>query len=295
MELRRFLTILTVFVVIILTAMAWLFPENEDYHVDNPSWNGLEDMNSIMLGSPLGSLSDLPVLPHDSTLILIPYLDFSSSELNEINSFVAQGGTLVLADDYGHGNQVLEYLGLRTRFSGFSLIDPWLYYGNHWFPRITHVIPSLITSNIEGLLFNHATGLIDVDTSDVLALSSVFSFIDLNINGHLDDGEPSGQQPVISLHNHGSGKIILISDPSIFINSMLNFEDNLTFVENIATITPSGLFIDQSHLPKSNLNQTKNWLATIRYYISTPLGAISLVILALAITLMPIWHRRRQY
>ena len=295
MELRRFITIITVSVVFILTIMVWLFPANEDYRIDNPSWNGFEDMKLIALGSPLGSLSDLPDLPYDSTLILIPYLDFTINELNEIKSFVIRGGTLVLADDYGHGNQVLEYLGLSVRFSGYSLIDPWVYYSNHWFPRITHIIPNYVTTDIENLLFNHATCLINVETSDVLALSSVFSFIDMNSNEYLDDGEPSGSQPVVSLHNLGSGRIVLISDPSIFINSMLNFEDNLAFVENIAAITPSELLIDQSHLPKSNLSQTKNWLATIRYYFSTPLGAISLVILVLAITLMPIWHRRRQY
>ena len=111
----------------------------------------------------------------------------------------------------------------------------------------------------------------------------------------MDDGEPSGSYAVISHHDLGNGRIVLISDPSIFINSMLNFADNLAFVENIAAATTSELIIDQSHLPMSNLSQTKNWLATIRYSFSTPLGAISLVILVLAITLMPIWHRRRQY
>ena len=295
MELRRFLTILTVSVVFILTIMVWLFPENEDYRVDNPSWNGFEDMKSIALGSPLGSLSDLPDLPHDSTLILIPYLDFTINELNQINSFVIRGGTLVLADDYGHGNQVLEYLGLSVRFSGYSLIDPWVCYSNHWFPRITHIIPSYVTTDIESLLFNHATCLINVETSDVLALSSVFSFIDSNGNEYLDDDESSGSHAVISLHDLGNGRIVLISDPSIFLNSMLNFADNLAFVENIAAATTSELMIDQSHLPMSNLSQTKNWLTTIRYSFSTPLGAISLVILVLAITLMPIWHRRRRY
>ena len=82
MDLRRFLTILTVFMVIILTVMVWLFPENEDYRVDNPSWNGFEDMKSIALASPLRSLSDLSALPHDSTLILIPCLDFTINELS---------------------------------------------------------------------------------------------------------------------------------------------------------------------------------------------------------------------
>ena len=123
----------------------------------------------------------------------------------------------------------------------------------------------------------------------------MFSFIDSNGNEYLDDDEPNGPHAVVSLHNLGNGQVVLISDPSIFLNSMLNFSDNLGFVENITAATTSELMIDQSHLPMSNLSHTKNWLATIRDSFTTPLGAVSLVILTLTITLMPIWHRRRQY
>ena len=295
MELRRFLVILTISVVTILAVVVWLFPPNEDFDADNPFWNGTKDTSSIMLASPLESLSDLPLFPGGSTLILIPYLGFAPTELEDIHSFVTLGGTLVLADDYGHGNQVLEYLGLQVRFSGHSLLDPWVCHVNHWFPKIPHITASSITANIESLVLNHATCLIDVETSDVLALSSVFSFLDLNDNESWDEVEPGGPLPVISHHNLGSGKIILISDPSIFINTMSQFENNLTFIQNIAAVTASEVFIDQSHLPTSNLRPTKNLLAAIRDSLTTPVGAVTLVIVALSITLVPIWYRRRQY
>ena len=295
MELRRFLMILTIALVIILAIIVWFFPSNEDFRVENPFWNGTKDINASYPASPLASLSGLPSSPQGSTLILIPYLDFTPAELEELNSFVTLGGTLVLADDYGFGNQVLEYLGLRARFSGQVLLDPLFSYKNKWFPRISHLTSGSVTSNTESLILNHATCLSDVEADDVLALSSSFSFLDLNDNQVRDEDEPTGPLPVISRHSLGSGQLILISDPSIFINSMETIESNYDFIQNLAAITTSRLLIDQSHLPPSNLHQTKNLLAYTRSFLVTPAGTLGLVIVALTITLMPIWHRRRRY
>lgn len=294
MELHRFLVVLTIVLVIMLTIVVWFFPSNEDFRTENPFWNGTRDISSNYLVSPLQSLSDLPPSPPGTTLILIPYLDFTPAELEQLSSFVTKGGTLILADDYGYGNQILEYLELKARFSGQTLLDPLFSYKNKWLPRISHLTSSSVTTNTESLVFNHATCLIDVETSDVLALSSSFSFLDLDGNQAWDKDEPTGPLPVISHHNLGSGQIILISDPSIFINSMETIESNYTFIQNLTAITTSRLLIDQSHLPPSNLHQTKNLLASARGYLITPVGTLGLVILAVTITLMPIWHKKER-
>jgi hypothetical protein len=291
-ELHRFLVILTIALVIILAMVAWFFPSVEDFRVENPFWNGARDISLIVSASPLLSLSDLPTPFPGTTLILIPYLDFTPAELGKLNSFVTQGGTLILADDYGYGNQILKYLGLEARFSGQVLLDPLFNYRNKWLPRISDLRASPVTNNTESLVLNHATALIDVKADDVLALSSSFSFLDLNGNQEWDEDEPTGPLPVISKHNLGNGQIILISDPSLFINSMTRIGDNYSFIQNIAAITTASLLIDQSHLPPSNLHQTKNLLASIRGHLITPVGTLGLIILTLTITLMPIWHKK---
>lgn len=295
MELRKFLVIFTITIVIILTAVVWFFPLDDDFRTENPFWNGTKDISSSYQVSPLESLSDLPPSPKGSTLILIPYLNFTLPELDELNNFVAQGGTLILADDYGYGNQILGHLGVKSRFSGQPLLDPVTNYKNKWFPRILHLTSSPVTINAERLVLNHATGLTDVEANDILALSSSFSFLDLNGDQKWQDNEPTGPLPVISRHNLGSGKIILIADPSLFINSMAAMESNYNVIRNIAAINTSKLLIDQSHLPSSNLHQTKDLLTYLRGSLITPLGTIGLVILALTITLMPLWRERGQH
>jgi len=276
----------------VLTIVIWFLPSNDDFRTDNPYWNGTRDIASSYPITPLQSLSALTFLPHGSTLILVPYLEFTPVELEELNSFVTEGGTLVLADDYGHGNQILEYLGLKVRFSGQFLLDPFYCYKNQQFPRITHLVSNSITSDIDSLVFNHATCLVDVEKSDILVLSSSFSFLDLNGNQESDEDEPDGPLPVISNHNLGSGKIILISDPSIFINSMRTIESNYTLIQNIAATTASELLIDQSHLPQSNLQKVKSVLTSIRDSFTTPWGAVGLVILTLTVTMIPVWYKK---
>ena len=295
MKLHRFLVICTVAVIIILVIVVWFFPSNDDFRTENPFWNGTRDISSSYSVSPLKSMDDLSTSYQGAALILIPYLDFTAVELEELESFVIQGGILILADDYGHGNQILKYLGLKARFAGQALLDPLSNYKNKWFPRISLTISSFVPNDVESLVFNHATALTGVEIGDTLAQSSSFSFLDLDNNQEWNGDEPTGPMPVISRHTLGSGQVILISDPSIFINSAVKKENNSTFIQNIIGDTTTMLFIDQGHLPPSNLHQTKDLLAVIRSSLATPAGILGVVILILTITLMPIWHERRRY
>ena len=292
MGLHKFLIILTIAVLLILTVAVWFYPSNEDFKTENFFWNGTRDICVNHAALPIESLKELPISPHGTTLILIPYLALTDSELAALNTFVRKGGSLILTDDYGHGNQVLEYLGLRARFAEQALLDPLSNYKNQWFPRIVHIQTSPLTINTGSLVFNHATSLINVEKTDTIALSSMFSFLDRNDNKKRDDGEPTGPLPVISQHKLGSGQITLISDPSIFINSMQALGSNSNFVKNIAATTSYHLLIDQSHLPPSNLHYAKNLLERARGLLTAPLGILLLVISVLVITLLPIWRKK---
>jgi len=291
MALHRFLLIITTAIVLLLLIAAWFLPSEADFRTDNPLWNGTEEIKARYPATPLASLSDLPTPPQGATLILIPYLNFTPTELDEINGFVTQGGTLILADDYGCGNQVLECLGFKEQFSGQPLLDPLCKYKNKWLPQIPHINPSPVTADTESLVFNHATCLTNIEDSDILAWSSRFSFLDQNNNQGWDEAEPTGPLPVISHHTLGSGQVILITDPSLFINSMEEIADNDKLRQSIAAITTANLYIDQSHLPVSSLHQTKNLLAHTLDSLTTLPGTLGVVLVALTVTLIPIWRK----
>ncbi len=80
-------------------------PPTGDFRVDNPFWNGMTTLNTQLKPTAIDSLSNLPPNPEGTTLLIVPYEQFSSIELQEIKTYVSGGGTLVLLDDYGYGNQ----------------------------------------------------------------------------------------------------------------------------------------------------------------------------------------------
>jgi len=290
--LRRLLVSLAISLVVILAVMTWFMPLDDDFRVENTFWNGSSELDSHQLLTPLETLDDLPAVPEGATLILIPYIQLTPSELEDVSRFVAGGGILVLADDYGYGNQVLSHLGIETRFSGQALLDPLFSYKNEQLPRVFNLSPDLVTDGVDSLVLNHATCLIDIGAGDVLAMSSSFSFLDLNNDRKWDEDEPTGAMPVISSHILASGRVILVSDPSIFINSMGTLEDNYGIIENIAGISSSRLFLDQSHLPCSDLHHTKDLLADVRGVLTTPAGTLALVAVLLIIIMRPMWPRK---
>lgn len=292
MTLRRLLVSVALVLVVALAIMIWFLPLDDDFRVENTFWNGSSELGEYQILTPLETLADLPTVTKGATLILIPYIQLTQSELNEVSRFVAGGGTLVLADDYGYGNQVLSYLGMEERFSGQALLDPLFNYKNEQLPQIFRISPDSVTDGVDSLVLNHATCLINIEADDVLAMSSPFSYLDLNDNREWDTDEPAGAMPVISRHVLKGSRVILISDPSIFINGMDILADNYNIIKNIAGISSVNLFLDQSHLPYSDLHQTKDLLADVRRVLVTPAGTLALVAVLLIIIMRPMWPRK---
>ena len=291
-KLHKFLILLTVIMVSLMTAVVWFFPSNDDFRTGNPFWNGTKDIESGYAFTPLESLSGLPASPHDAVLVIIPYLRFSAADLDAVSGFITGGGTVIVADDYGYGNQITEFLGLRSRFSGQPLLDPIVNYKNQWFPKILHIRSSSLTTGIDELVLNHATALSGIEAGDILARSSIFSFVDTDGDRTQSAGETTGLLPVISRHRLGNGIIILISDPSLLINSMTPIGGNDRLAQNIAA-AGSTILLDQSHLPSSNLSEAKDILTQLHNFFTTLPGTLGLVLAVITVTLMPIWHRRR--
>ena len=289
MTIRK-LSLMITFMAVMLAVLIWCYPTNSDFKSENPSWNGARDLLDDFRVSPLSSLDVLSAAPQESTLLVIPYMEFTTTDLETLENYVSSGGKLVVLDDYGFGNDILEHLKIETRFTGNQLLDTLFNYKNENFPKIINFVSEPATSGIENLVSNHATSLENVPQDNIIAWSSYFSFLDENQNGGYDEGEPEGPFPVIANFQIGKGELVLVSDPSILINSMLEMGDNRRFLENIAQ---GQTFLDQSHLPEVPLDETKGKLKIARNVLATVWGTLALIILVLALTLKPIWNMRK--
>jgi len=285
----RKIFLMTMLVVVLLAVLIWFYPSNSDFKGENPSWNGARDFLSDFAVLPLSSLSALPAISQETTLIVVPYVEFTSADLAKLKDYVNSGGTLVVLDDYGFGNEILEYLELEIRFTGRQLLDPLFNYKNRNFPIIINFASEPATSEVKSLVFNHATSLENVSQDYVIAWSSYFSFLDENQNGEWNDGEPKGLLPVIANSQIGKGELISVADPSLLINSMLEMGDNRQFLKNLAQ---GQIFLDQSHLPEVSLDEAKGKLKITRNVLATIWATLGLILLVLALTLRPIWNMR---
>ncbi len=272
MRVSSILFAVVVLILVISLLAVWFYPSVQDYIATNTMWNGLNEFSNEFSADQIDSLDDLPDLPEKSVLVAIPYLDYSDEELAEVKQFIDDGGTLLLIDDYGYGNNILEYLGVSVRFTNKPLLDPIFSYKNQYLPRITDFAPEVKENDIDVIMFNHATTLTNVVESGVIAWSSSASFLDINESGVLDEGEPKGPFVVAAEFRLGRGTLALVSDPSIIINAMVGRDDNYRFIKYLTRHNgeQKEIVVDNSHLSKTPLDVSKTRLIGAREALSSP-------------------------
>jgi hypothetical protein len=154
---------------------------------------------------------------------------YTDREAAAIVSFVQEGGgTIVVADDFGFGNSIAKYFGLRFSGSAVRAYGPDV--GGRLIPsdaRTSHAY----TSGVYSVVLNDATFLQADRWSgiDILAWSPTTSWVDHDRDVVKDPEEPIASVPLVARVRLGFGSAIFISDPSLFINGMVHERQNLPF------------------------------------------------------------------
>jgi hypothetical protein len=222
---------------------------------------------------------------------------YSKDDSNQLWSFVRSGGNVVIADDFGYGNSFWdsdyskEYV--ETKFQKHQLFDP-NYLKNTTFVVISATLPGQNT--YYDLLLNEPTALEPIYGSRnyyTLAESSRDSWLDENGNRVRDPMEPKSEYPIIMYLylSSNSGKIIVISDPGMFINENWDRLDNAEFVlDMIKFIIPNGgqvIFDESRHISDNTFENARRTLYSgLVYLTSTPLSIIVIVILIISFTII---------
>ena len=224
----------------------------------NAAWDGASDLRDLATDAgaePLIALNTTEYRTVDPSgtvaFVLSPDQPYSLQERTRVTEFVEAGGTLVVAEDYGpHSAGLLRALGVETRIVGVPLRDEQEYYRSPAFPVATNVTDDPVTEGVNELSLNHGTSLrvndSDPDTT-VLVRSSEFSYLDRNGDGRLNDSEELASRPVAVRESVGNGTVYVVSDPSLFINAMLERPGNAQFARNLVG-NHSTAVLDYSHL-----------------------------------------------
>jgi len=179
-------------------------------------------------------------------VILSPDNPYTSGETDRLRSFVQSGGLLVVADDFGsETNRLLEDIGAEARIDGRPLRDEQRNYRSSALPIATETAAHPLTDGVTQLSLNHPS-VVQPDGARVLVRSSPFAYLDENRNGTLDDDERLARYPVVTVETIDRGNVLVVSDPSVFINAMVDRPDNSEFTRALLSSRDTVVF-DQSH------------------------------------------------
>jgi len=223
----------------------------------NPAWDGTAEMRS--LAQETGVRTDIvrdteyyQTTDPEGTVVVVlsPDTAYTADEATAIREFVDRGGTVVVAGDFGDPTtQLLEDLDVAARLDGTSVRDERHYERSPALPRATNVTTHPYTTAVDQLTLNHATVVRfgDSNTNATrLVNTSSFAYLDTNGNGELDDAETLRTYTVAAVERVNGGSVVTVSDPSLFINAMLDREDNRQFARNVLG-AHDRLGVDLSH------------------------------------------------
>lgn len=239
-------------VVLLLTASS----STAAFSVFNPSWDGASGVQSVATDEDietqvaLSTTTYRDVNPNETVAVVIgPQDTYTPTELESIRAFVDAGGTLIVADDFGSGNQLLSGIGAAARLDERLLRDPQNYEVTTAMPFATVVATDSAVSQAETIQLNHGT-VVEPANGTVLARSSEFSYLDRDRDGEIDDDEPLEAHPVVVREDYGAGQIVTVSDGSLFINAMLERSDNEAFTRGLLA-DASLVVLDTTHTSAS--------------------------------------------
>ncbi len=256
----------------------------------NPSWEGTSELRGIAdeAGTETTVIRNTSGYRSagegDVAIVLAPDRNYTDREAAIIRGFLARGGTLVVAEDVGTtGNELLAAVGATARVNGTLLRDERYNYRSPAMPIARNVTTNeSLIRGVNRLTLNFGSTVEPGDgNTTVLVRSSEFAYLDTNDNGELDDSERLDSRPVATVEPVGQGRVVVVSDPSVFINSMLERSNNRRFGRNLVE-GGDRLLLDFSHT--ADFPPLVLVLVTVR---NTPL--LQTVVGGLAIGLVSAW------
>ncbi|ELY62804.1 DUF4350 domain-containing protein [Natrinema versiforme] len=242
---RVLLLALTVTMLVALGTVA--ATSSSSFGLYNPSWDGTSDLRGAAEDDPtveshlLRDTAEYEELPANDTVafVISPDEPYEGEDAERIQEFVANGGTLVVLENFGEpGNSLLANLETEARVDGQLLRDERHHFRGPTMPVATNVENYTFTSGVDQLTLNYGTT-VNPGNATVLVSTSDFAYLGPE-EDNLDEQDELRSYPVATVENISSGQVVVIGDPSITINTMYGQPDNAAFVR--------GLYADANHV-----------------------------------------------
>lgn len=277
-------------VVIILAAAAFLLlshlaGNNLEFSRYNTGWNGTSSFFSDLdrhRTLDITGTDQLTQFSRNATLLIIaPNRTPTAEEIAAYRAFLGSGNTLFLADDFGTGNAILTGIGSGVVITPVNLSsldrkypDPYTIFVYRAREDGSVAVPPEVALNRPAPL----------DGGMPLLITSVMSWTDRNGDHRLNMVEDMGSFAVMTEERNGPGLLIVLADPSIFINSMYNDEgsgNNRLLISNLLSRDRT-ILIDQMNSRTADAAGFSGILQLIRTTTIIELALLSLLLLGTA-------------
>jgi len=277
------------------------------FSVFNKDWDGCSKFKEMLeergykVKVVVSSLSVANKLNKNCVIVIIgPSKMYTPDDgIFGIIPFIINGGGVLIADDFGSANSLLLQTFPEVSFYGYLLMDAGSYDKNPVLPIIRNFLPHPIFEDVHEILFNYPSAIKMALTNttgggvfQVVAMSSRYSWLDVDMDhqpyGILNGTDIPGPLPVVAVAEIGRGRVVLISDPSVFINDMITRRDNAVFALNVIKWLAHGktnvtIIFDESHLNWegfSDVTVCGLFLKPLIWFTSTPYLALIFPVIA---------------
>lgn len=282
----------TVAIILVIAAVALFFhlsSTDVEFSRYNLQWNGTSVFFDSLDSRGTTAVGDLALLQgrRNATLLVIaPGREPTAEEGRAFRDFVTAGNTLVIADDFGSGNELLKAIGASARLNRGDLSSLGREFEISSAPIGLPVEGRPLVAGLSKIVFNHP---VSVSGGSPVINSTYLSWIDEDRNRRPTVSEPMGRFTLATAESVGDGRVVVIGDASLFINAMQRLPecDNGLLLERL---TAGETLVDQ------RLSQTSAAVGPISTFLwvkETPSLVVVVTALSLGVLAWSFNRRRR--
>ena len=257
----------------------------------NTGWNGTSAFFSGLDRHRVTDILDpeeLAAYRNDSLLLVIaPKRQPTSQETAAYRAFLERGNMIVIADDFGTGNAILKSIGSRIVILPGNLSSIDREYADPYSIVVYRTTNTSPVQSVSALVLNRPAPL---EGGEPLIMSSIMSWVDENGDKRINSDEVMGKFPVMAKERIGNGELVVLSDPSIFVNTMQDLDarwDNQRLIQDLVDRT-SPVLIDQMNSRTSDTEGMSTMLHVLRTTLSIEIVFVVLLMLFAAVA----WRRK---
>lgn len=266
-------------------------PSATPYSPFNSGSRGYSELVKLANAQLIQSISDIGGDEvGNKVLIMLATRNISSLNANLLRKLVKEGLTLILLDEHGFVNNVLENLNIEALVSNVTVLDEILKLNSRFYPVIKlhymlgngSEILRIATYMPAHIVFKkHSSG---GEFGRIKGVTSNYTYADIDGNGYYSIGEKMGSFLIVYSWSIGRGKVVLISDLDVWSNDLIFKEDNAEFLRLLTGSKET--YVLASAMSLEPIDEVKVFLASLglgkyKHYSPQVVATIGFIILTI--------------